>query len=49
VDHILWVTMTEDGPQIAKITLDGIYDRQGRSLQLKEMYERSSQKKAVTK
>jgi hypothetical protein len=29
--------------------VDGIYDRQGRSLQLKEMYERSSQKKAVMK
>jgi hypothetical protein len=41
VDHLLWVTMTEDGPQIAKITLDGIYDRQGRDLRLKEMYDRS--------
>lgn len=41
VDHINWVTMTEDGPIIAKITLDGIYDRKGRDLQLKEMYDRS--------
>ena len=40
VDHILWVTMTEDGPRIAQITLDGIYDRKGRDLSLKEMYER---------
>jgi hypothetical protein len=40
VDHILWVTMREDGPEIAKITLDGIYNRQGRDLQLKEMYDR---------
>jgi hypothetical protein len=40
VDHILWVTMAEDGPRIAKITLEGIYDRQGRDLQLKELYER---------
>ncbi len=44
VDHINWVTMTEDGPQIAKITLDGIYDRKGRDLQLKEMYERERKK-----
>jgi hypothetical protein len=49
VDHILWVTMKKDGLEIAMITLDGIYDRQGRDLQLKEKYDRSSQKKAVTK
>ena len=30
VDHIPWVTMKKDGPEIAKITLDGIYDRKGR-------------------
>lgn len=29
VDHILWVTMAEGGPQIAKITLEGILDRRG--------------------
>jgi hypothetical protein len=40
VDHILWVTMNEDGPRIAKITLDGIYDRRGRDLELKGLYER---------
>lgn len=43
VDHILWVTMTEDGPRIAQITLDGIYDRGGRDLSIKEMYDRASQ------
>ncbi len=42
VDHFLWISMKDDGPEIAKITLDGIYDRQGRSLQLKEMYERDA-------
>jgi hypothetical protein len=31
------VTTTEDGPQIAKITLEGIYDRKGRDPSLKEM------------
>jgi UDP-2,3-diacylglucosamine pyrophosphatase LpxH len=41
VDHILWVTMTENGPQIAKLSLDGIYDRKGRDLQLKGLYDRS--------
>ena len=45
VDHILWVTMEGAEPEIAKITLDGIYDRQGRDLQVKEIYERSSEKK----
>ncbi len=43
VDHILWVTMTEDGPRIAQITLDGIYDRGGRDPSIKEMYDRASQ------
>ena len=40
VDHILWVTMTDDGPRIAQITLDGIHDRKGRDLEIKEMYDR---------
>ena len=40
VDHIMWVTMGKDGPELAKITLDGIYDRQGRDLEVKEIYER---------
>lgn len=39
VDHLLWVTMTEEGLEIAKVTLKGIFDRQGRDLQLREMYE----------
>lgn len=41
VDHILWVTMTGDGPRIAQITLDGIYDRRGRDLSVKELYDRT--------
>ena len=40
VDHILWVTMTNDGPRVAQVTLDGIYDRKGRDLEIKGMYER---------
>lgn len=41
VDHILWVTMKDAEPEIAKITLDGIYDRKGRDLQLKDKYDRT--------
>lgn len=41
VDHILWVTMTHEGsPTIAKVTLDGVYDRKGRDLEVKGRYER---------
>jgi hypothetical protein len=41
--------MKDAEPEIAKITLDGVYDRKGRDLQVKELYERSSKKKAKTK
>jgi hypothetical protein len=42
VDHFLWITMKNDKPEIAKITLDGIYDRQGRDIQIKQIYERDA-------
>ena len=42
VDHLLWVTMKKDGPEISQITLDGIWDRKGRDLKLKEVYERTA-------
>jgi hypothetical protein len=29
VEHIMWVTMTNNGPQIGNIALKGIFDRQG--------------------
>jgi predicted phosphodiesterase len=29
-DHILWLTMTDDGPSIANLPLDGILDESGR-------------------
>lgn len=29
MDHVMWVTMTKDGPQIANLRLDGIHDRTG--------------------
>lgn len=47
VDHILWVTMKEGGPEIAMITLDGIWDRKGRDLKMKEVYERTAETEGV--
>lgn len=29
VDHVLWVTMDRDGPSIANIRLDGVFDKTG--------------------
>ena len=31
-DHVMWVTMKEDGPRIANLTLDGIWDENVTSL-----------------
>jgi len=37
VDHILWVTMTtDDGPSMANITLDGIFDKIGKRVPVRE-------------
>lgn len=47
VDHILWVTMKKDGPEFSQITLDGIWDRNGRDLKLKEVYERTMETEGV--
>ena len=40
VDHIMWVTMTEDGPQIGNIALKGIFDRKGLDPSLFGAYDR---------
>ncbi|GAB3291290.1 metallophosphoesterase family protein [Parahaliea aestuarii] len=29
LDHLMWVTVGEDGPEIANIALDGLFDREG--------------------
>ena len=29
VDHIMWVTMTDDGPEMGNIALKGLFDRRG--------------------
>ena len=49
VDHILWITMKKNGPEIAQITLDGIWDRKGRDLKLKEVYERTAETEGMYK
>jgi hypothetical protein len=41
VDHILWITMKKGKPVISMITLDGIWDRKGRDLELLKKYERT--------
>jgi len=40
VDHITWVTMTDDGPQIGNIALKGIFDRKGLDPELFGAYDR---------
>jgi len=40
VDHIMWVTMTDDGPQIGNIALKGIFDRKGLDPELFGAYDR---------
>ena len=40
VDHIMWVSMTEDGPQMANIALKGIFDRKGLDPSLFGAYDR---------
>ncbi|MBE9636297.1 metallophosphoesterase family protein [Salipiger mangrovisoli] len=40
VDHLMWVTMTEDGPEIANIALKGVFDRKGLDPDLFGAYDR---------
>ena len=40
VDHITWVTMTENGPEIGNIALKGIFDRKGLDPSLFGAYDR---------
>ena len=40
VDHIAWVTMTEGGPEIVNIALNGIFDRKGLDPSLFGAYDR---------
>jgi len=40
VDHIAWVTMTDEGPQIANIALKGVFDRKGLDPEMFGAYDR---------
>ncbi len=40
VDHLSWVTMTEDGPEIANIAFKGIFDRKGLDPDMFGAYDR---------
>jgi len=40
VDHIMWVTMTEDGPEIGNVALKGVFDRKGLDPELFGAYDR---------
>jgi len=40
VDHIMWVTMTGNGPQMANIALKGVFDRMGLDTTLFGAYDR---------
>lgn len=45
VDHIMWVTMTDGGPQLGNIALKGIFDRKGLDPELFGAYDRKGTKK----
>jgi len=40
VDHITWITMTDDGPQIGNIALKGVFDRRGLDTTMFGAYDR---------
>ncbi|MEP0131854.1 MAG: metallophosphoesterase [Eudoraea sp.] len=40
VDHIMWVTMTDDGPQMGNIALKGLFDRRGLDTTMFGAYDR---------
>ena len=44
VDHIMWVTMTDNGPQIGNIALKGLFDRNGLDPELFGAYDRKGAK-----
>ena len=45
VDHVTWVTMTEDGPEIGNIALKGIFDRKGLDTAMFGAYDRKGMSK----
>jgi len=47
VDHIMWVTMTDNGPQMGNIALKGLFDRKGLVLERFGAYDRKGAKPAT--
>ena len=45
VDHIMWITMTDKGPQMGNIALKGLFDRKGLDPELFGAYDRKGAKK----
>jgi len=45
VDHIMWVTMTDNGPRMGNIALKGLFDRKGLDPELFGAYDRKGAKK----
>jgi len=45
VDHIMWVTMTDEGPEMGNIALKGLFDRKGLDPELFGAYDRKGSKK----
>jgi predicted phosphodiesterase len=41
VDHIMWVTMTEEGPEMGNIALKGLFERRGLDPDMFGAYDRS--------
>jgi len=41
VDMLSWVTMTDDGPEIANLALKGIFDRKGLDPEMFGAYDRA--------
>jgi hypothetical protein len=49
VDHITWITMTEEGPQIGNIALKGLFERKGLDPELFGAYDRKGANKKESK
>lgn len=47
VDHVTWVALTEDKPELANITLDGIKKRDFVTAESKEIFERTARNRPV--
>jgi len=47
VDHIMWVTMTDDGPQMGNIALKGLFDRKGLDPSMFGAYDRKGYQTAA--